>query len=457
MDASLIKFVCSTGASHFEKGIGWHERVDKLFGTGIFNAEGEIWKTGRATARPFFAKERISDFDIFEQNSVSALDLMASRAHAHLPLDIQDLAARFTLDVAAQFLCGMKLDTLSQPLLVPGKVKLGPRGGVPVDGLTEFDEFSGAIERVAVQMSRRGTQGNTWPLFELLGDKTEESIGTIMNWLEPVVERAVVEKAKRRAAGLETHASENVFIDFLASKTDNVEHIRYELVTYLIASRDATASLVTFVVYFLAMYPATCERLRNDVLEVLGADEPPTYGTLKKMKYLQAVLNETLRLFPSTPRISRSSLGTPLVIPTSEHPALYFPPRTQVMMFSLLLHRRRDLWGADADEFRPERWLEAETTTKLSTTPFMYCPFSGGPRVCTGQEFGLNEAGFFVVKLLQRFKGFTLAPEFQPAGSLPSKDWQGRPGRQGIEKVFPASSFTLHSKGGLWLYGNLAE
>jgi hypothetical protein len=58
----------------------------------------------------------------------------------------------------------------------------------------------------------------------------------------------------------------------------------------------------------------------------------------------------------------------------------------------------------------------------------------------------LNEAGFFVVKLLQRFKAFRFEPKFQPAGSLPPKEWLGKPGRQRVEKIFPAVNMTLHSK-----------
>jgi hypothetical protein len=65
---------------------------------------------------------------------------------------------------------------------------------------------------------------------------------------------------------------------------------------------------------------------------------------------------------------------------------------------------------------------------------------------CLGQEFALNQAGYFIVRLLQRFKGFCLAPEFMPDGSLPPAHWAGMPGRQGVEKILPAINFTLHSK-----------
>jgi hypothetical protein len=61
---------------------------------------------GRQIARPFFTKERISDFDVFEKTSGKTLNLIASRAAADAPIDIQDLLQRLTLDAAALFLWG---------------------------------------------------------------------------------------------------------------------------------------------------------------------------------------------------------------------------------------------------------------------------------------------------------------------------------------------------------------
>jgi len=121
-------------------------------------------------------------------------------------------------------------------------------------------------------------------------------------------------------------------------------------------------------------------------------------------------------------------------------------------MSSLLTHKRPDLWGPDAEVFRPERWLDPKLVDKVASTPFMYSPFYGGPRVCLGKEFALNEAAYFIVRLLQRFRSFTLAPEYMPAGALPPVHWAGLPGRKGVEKIHPAINFTMHSKGGLWLF-----
>lgn len=175
---------------------------------------------GRATARPFFSKNRISDFEIFERVSSTTLDLIASRAIASKPVDVQDLLHRFTLDSASEFLFGVNLNTLSYPLTEPGKVKLGPKGSVPIEGTNEFDVFTEAFERVAVLITRRGAKGNTWPLSEMLEDKTEEPIATIMRWMDPLVKRALEAKTKQKETGIEAQVTETVFLDFLASQTD---------------------------------------------------------------------------------------------------------------------------------------------------------------------------------------------------------------------------------------------
>ncbi|KAF8261166.1 cytochrome P450 [Lactarius quietus] len=458
MDEKVFRFVAHTGFAHFEKGILWHERVDKLLGTGLFNAEGTQWRIGRQIARPFFTKERISDFDIFEQASAKTLNLIANRSASYAPIDIQDLFQRFTLDAAALFLWGTALNTLDQPLTQPGRVVMGPKGSAPADGGGEWDVFTNAFETLAVLITRRGVQGDTWPLLELFEDKTEAPIQVIMDWLEPLVKEAISRKAKRREAKgddvkVSARDEDTVFLDYLADRTDDVEHIRYELITFLIASRDTTSSLLTMVIYLLSTNPDTCRRLREEVIETFGLTGTPSYGHLKKMEYLHAVLKETLRIFPSAPLIARTSIDEPLVIPSTNK--LYLPPKTQIMMSSLLTHKRPDLWGSDAEEFRPERWLDPALVDKVSSTPFMYSPFYGGPRVCIGREFALNEAAYFIVRILQRFRSFKLAPEYMPAGSLPPAHWAGMPGRQGVEKIHPAINFTIHSKGGVWMFAEL--
>ena len=63
------------------------------------------------------------------------------------------------------------------------------------------------------------------------------------------------------------------------------------------------------------------------------------------------------------------------------------------------MHRRKDYYGADANEYRPERW--ADPTFRPG---WAYIPFSGGPRICVGQQFALTEAGYTIVRMMQKYK-----------------------------------------------------
>lgn len=68
------------------------------------------------------------------------------------------------------------------------------------------------------------------------------------------------------------------------------------------------------------------------------------------------------------------------------------------------MHRRKDIYGPDADEFRPERWENGA----LKNVGYGYLPFNGGPRVCLGQEFALLEAAYTVVRLLQTYESIEM-------------------------------------------------
>ncbi len=75
------------------------------------------------------------------------------------------------------------------------------------------------------------------------------------------------------------------------------------------------------------------------------------------------------------------------------------------------MHRREDLYGGDAHEFRPERWEELRVA-------FQYLPFNGGPRICIGQQFALTQIAFITFRLLQTFKNIESRDERPPVVKL---------------------------------------
>ena len=144
------------------------------------------------------------------------------------------------------------------------------------------------------------------------------------------------------------------------------------------------------------------------------------------MPYLANVLKEALRLFPSVPVNTRTAHKT-TTLPTGggedgKSPVLIRKGQN-VAYCVYAMHRRKDLYGDDADEFRPERWDDPNLPLNETThTAFWgYLPFNGGPRICLGQDFGLMEASYATVRILQTFPRLQSGTFERPQ----AQDWFG--------------------------------
>lgn len=451
MDEEHIKHILTTGFNHFWRGRRQKERMELFLGEGIFNRDDEEWKKHRALARPFFARDRTSDFDLFEKYAGATLGILGGLAGRGAAVDVQDLYARFTLDAAAEFLFGERLDTLHGALPVAGQAKLGSKGAATDDA---FGAFVRAFEASQDIITTRQVRGYFWPVRELFQDKVAPHAAVIGAFLEPIVQRTLDRKAKMRAAGVSPTTEHDTFLDYLADHTEDPKVIRDQLLNILMAGRDTTACLLTYVTYVMAMYPDIMQKMRQEVLHVCGHDAP-NFEKLKALRYVHAVLNETLRVFPPVPMNVREVRARGVVLPHADPtyaaaPApLYVPGGTVVMYLPVLTQRNTALWGDDADVFDPDRWLDARLR-RFTENPMMYTPFSGGPRICIGQNYARNEATYLLVRLLQQFDAVALAPEAQPAGSLPPPEWRHARGRAAEERVWPAYAITLYVKGGMW-------
>lgn len=106
-----------------------------------------------------------------------------------------------------------------------------------------------------------------------------------------------------------------------------------------------------------------------------------------------------LRLYPVVPANQRMAVvDTVLPIGGGEDgkSPLFVPAKTNVGWSSYAIQRRKDFYGEDAEEFKPERW-------DTLRPGWEYLPFNGGPRICLGQQFALTEASYTTVRLMQEF------------------------------------------------------
>ncbi|KAI0337412.1 cytochrome P450 monooxygenase pc-3 [Trametopsis cervina] len=473
-DANVVKHVLATEWQDFVKGEMFDSFMRSVLGTGVFNSDGDMWKFHRSMTRPFFTRDRITDFDIFDRHAEQAINKMKERLNEGYAVDFQDLIARFTLDSATSFLFGSCVSSLSSalpyPYNAPSHLKR-PQSSTTHDftspHLSPADAFASAFAAAQDVIADRSRIGWVWPWRELWTDRTAAPMKVVDAYLTPIVERALERRREEKAAGLggvgvegkeEEIGEEETLLDHLVKFVDDPVILHDEVLNIMIAGRDTTAGMLTMAVYFLSQHPAVMARLRAEVLERVGPSRRPDYDDMREMKYLRAVINESMRLYPAVPWNLRY-VTKDMLIPTDEPGKPVFIPAGTPLSYSVhCMHRRTDYWGPDAEEFDPDRFLDARVQKYLLPNPFIFLPFNAGPRICLGQQFAYNEMGFFLVRLVQAFEGVQFEEEAFEPSTRPPAVWRGdgegkgrEEGRKGVDRFWAKSHLTIYSRGGMWV------
>ncbi|KAK4050918.1 Cytochrome P450 monooxygenase [Microbotryomycetes sp. JL221] len=391
-----------------------------LLGSGIFNADGKVWKEHRAMTRPYFAKDRITDFEKFVKHSDHLLEVIAklkalpghSLSHNNGAIEVQDLLGRFTLDTGIDFLLAGGLDSLGD---------LPQTSGVPHE-LPQSSRFLRDL----------------WAVQEIFKNKNEEHLKVINSFVDKLVLDGL--NKQRVVKGNE---EVETLLDHLISETRDPKMLRDEVLNILLAARDTTQATLTASLYVLAKRPEICKRLRSEILAIVPKGATPTYEDVRDIRYLRLFLNEVLRLYPPVPFNVRTAAQDDVI--QTEGKALFIPKGMRMSYAIYSTHRRTDLWGDDAEVFDPDRWSD-DRLRFYKSNPLAYTPFSAGPRICLGQNFALNEASFALIKILSQYDKFDLALDCQPKDSLYGPE----------DEILLQSQITLFFKGGLWLRFNEA-
>ncbi|KAJ3576023.1 hypothetical protein NP233_g712 [Leucocoprinus birnbaumii] len=342
-----IKSMLATEFDAFEKGDELRSQLGSLLGTGVFNVDGDMWRFHRSITRPFFTRDRVTDFDNFEKHSQEALKRAKARLAEGYPIDFQDLVARFTLDSATEFLFKHDFHSLDAPLPYPQSSSTSGKAQSRSENTDHpSNTFVHALMMSQDIIARRATIGGTWPLFEFWGDKAKPFRETLDHFVQPFLEKGLREKENRSEESEDTKAA---LLDYLVDKTSDQNIIKDELVNLLVAGRDTTSSLLTFSLYMLIEHPEVEQRLRKEILEKVGSERSPTIEDIRDLRYLRAFLNEVLRLYAIVPANSRSSTK-PIILPPPAgfDKPLYLPAGSRFGYSVFLMHRRTDLWGPDA-------------------------------------------------------------------------------------------------------------
>jgi benzoate 4-monooxygenase len=178
------------------------------------------------------------------------------------------------------------------------------------------------------------------------------------------------------------------------------EELTAEALTQMIAGSDTTSNTSCALLYHVIKTPHVLPKLRAELDAAVPREVAvPTFEQIKDLPYLQAVINETMR------HHSTSGIGLPRVVPPDSKQGVkvcgrVFPPGTVLSVPTYSVHHSVEIWGPDADEFRPERWEEGVVTERQKSA---FIPFSYGPRACIGRNIAEMELKLIAAAWARRY------------------------------------------------------
>jgi cytochrome P450 len=245
-----------------------------------------------------------------------------------------------------------------------------------------------------------------------------------------LVDRIIADRRQERSSSMSNNAD---LLDLLLSAVDNEgkpftdQEIKEQALTFVVAGSETTGNLMSWMFYILMTHEDVLAACREEVDRILPNGIEPTNEHLSELVICEAIINETLRLYPPAPIVTRYCVNEHVI--GTEGP-IHIPVGATILINNYVLHRRNDLWPR-ADEFDYTRWIRDPKTGLKPKLPhaFAYLPFAAGARNCIGQNFALLEAKIMLAMFVQRCN-FELVPG---------------------QKIVPEFKITMRPKYGLWL------
>lgn len=359
----MVRDLLVVNAHKFVKGRAL-QRAKAMLGEGLLTSEGEFHLRQRRMIQPAFHRHRIAEY---ARSMVENAGRLSSEWQDGDVRDIDREMMRLTLRIVAKTLFNSDVENEADDV------------GRAITTLTELFNFlllpfSEWLEKLPLPHSRR---------YRAARATLNSIIYGIIN--------------ERRRSGEDKGDLLSVLL--MAQDEDDGEvmtdeQVRDEALTLFLAGHETTANALTWTWYLLSRNAATESKLHEELDRVV-AGRLPTFDDIPLLKYTEAVLAESMRLFPPAWTVGR------LAIEPHVFGGYSIPKGGLVLASQWVMHHDPRFWE-NADEFIPERW--EKLPVKEAGQKFIYFPFGGGARRCIGESFAWTEGILLLATLAQKWK-----------------------------------------------------
>ncbi|HTJ29670.1 MAG TPA: cytochrome P450 [Acidobacteriaceae bacterium] len=379
------------------------KRMKMLLGEGLITSDGEIHRRHRVIAAPAFHRQRIQ---AYAATIVEHADVMRRKWQSLQPFDMAAEMMRLSLQITARTLFDTEvtpeIETINDEsnavmeiyndlMQTPSAEQLF-RWKIPLPVLRRFRRSRNRLDAVVNKMiAQRQAQFAQ-------AQRENRPIGSDL--LSMLI--AAHDDSPEATAG--------------SPKTLNSQELRDEVMTIFLAGYETVANALAWTWFLLARNPIAEARLHAEIAGAIG-NRLPTLEDLPKLPYAEAVLAESMRLYPPAWAMGRQATAHVEIGP-------YRLPKGSYLFFSQYIVQRDEHYFPDPLAFQPARFLNANKAGKPERPRFAYFPFGGGSRQCIGESFAWMEATLVLITLAQQWR-FTLVPgqtiELQPKITLRPK------------------------------------
>ena len=361
-----IHHVLVANPSNFRRSPASIRLLRPITGEGLLLSEGDAWKLQRRTIAPALAPRVMP---MLASHIASATDRAIEELAARTgqPIDLLTTMQSLTLDIAGRSMFSL-----------------------------EMDRHAGAMREMLKEFAAKYSRPRLLDMLLPPSIPTPMDIGRALfkrRWM-----RLIEAILSSRLATPPPESPRDLF-DLLRTARDpetgvafTPRQLRDQVATLILAGHDTTASTLFWALVMLAQAPEEQDWLAAEAIN--ATIEPATaYGRAATLERSRAVMNETLRLFPSVFTIVREAIAEDRI------GDLTLPARTIVMIAPWVLHRHHALWQ-DPAAFRPGRFMPDQPPPAR----FAFMPFGAGPRICVGAQFAMTEAVLVLASLVGRFR-----------------------------------------------------